>query len=216
MRQETESSSEPPERNKIANALTLDFWLSELRRINFCCCKSPNNLLQQPQETNTALEDGLKVNYQIKKMKRTKVQSHEGIMCSRDRKRSDEGTRSKQVKQMAPMLRVGVTLTQCYVRNWSHTERYLDVVMASKLGNKVIILAIILALTHMLKRNGTLQYQPEPWTQSPNRNLMIDLDHMEAFPHLSLSPKQTLRYGAPSGPCPYLQYSLPLWHNKSC
>ena len=57
---------------------------------------------------------------------------------------------------MAPMLRVGVTLTQCYVRNWSHTERYLDVVMASKLGNKVIILAIILALTHMLKRNGTL------------------------------------------------------------
>lgn len=54
---------------------------------------------------------------------------------------------------MAPMFRVGVTLMQCYVRNWSHTERYLDVVMASKLRNKVIILAIILALTHMLKRN---------------------------------------------------------------
>lgn len=35
VRHGTEYSSEPPERNKIANTLTLDFWLPELRENQF-------------------------------------------------------------------------------------------------------------------------------------------------------------------------------------
>ena len=135
-------------------------WISGFQncgRINFCCCMSPNNLLQQPWGNQYSLGGWVKSKPLDKENEKNKsaiswryhvFQGQEEVWWGNNKQNKSTGK--------VDGCHVESGSDPHAVRNWSHTERYLDVVMASKLRNKVIILDIILALSQMLKRNGTL------------------------------------------------------------